>query len=120
MLRPNCDLYTRNDRTKFSRAKGCMEFIRKLVNEANFLPPGVDNVYELTEVSCVSVFDKVFQFLHDEGNFFQQAIPTSEIRARAKELCYGTMYNDKVKYEITKGTRQKRVRRNGGVAAGNV
>ena len=97
-----------------------MEFIRKLVNEANFLPPGVDNVYELTEVSCVSVFDKVFQFLHDEGNFFQQAIPTSEIRARAKELCYGTMYNDKVKYEITKGTRQKRVRRNGGVAAGNV
>ena len=79
---------------------------------ARFLPQGVDNINLLTEVQCDPVFDKVFRFLHSDGDFFQQAIPTADLPSRAKELCYGTMYNDKCKYEIAKGIRQKRVRKN--------
>ena len=114
LLRPHCDLFSAGDRVKFSRAKGCMEFILKIVgqNKATYLPQDVDNVYLLTDVQCDAVFDKVFRLLHSEGNFFQQAIPTAEIRARAKELCYGTMYNDKCKYETSKGLRKKRERKN--------
>ena len=112
-LRPHCDV-SMADRIKFSRAKGIMEFMVKLVgdNIARFLPQGVDNINLLTEVQCDPVFDKVFRFLHSDGDFFQQAIPTADLPSRAKELCYGTMYNDKCKYEIAKGIRQKRVRKN--------
>ena len=119
MLRPHCDLAIA-DRVKFSRAKGIMEFLLKLVgeNKAAYLPQGIDNMNLLTDNQCDAVFDKVFRFLHSEGGFFQQAIRTDELPTRAKELCYGTMYNDKCKYETNKGLRQKRSRKNVVVAAG--
>jgi hypothetical protein len=118
MLRPHLDL-AMSDRVKFSRAKGSMEFIVKIVgqNKASTLPQGVANIDQLTDLQCDQVFYKVFEFLHSEGTFFQQAIPTSDLPTRATEVCYGTMYNDKCNYEIAKGWRQKRMRKIAAVAA---
>ena len=92
------------DRAQYSRAKNIMEFVQKVVIDEHFMPENVANISLLTEPQSDTVFNSVFEHLRTQNFFAKENV-------RARELSYGTMYNDKCTYEVAIGTRNKRARK---------